>query len=318
MTKLTLVNNLSRAVHKAGFQLKKHSPEILIVAGVVGTVTSAVMACRATTKLKAVMETANEKIDTIHYCTEKGYTTDPETKEKVTYTEEDAKKDLVVAYAGTAIDIVKLYAPSVILGALSLTGIVASNHILRQRNIALAAAYATVDKSFKAYRGRVVERFGKELDHELRHGIKAVEVEETVVDEKGKEKKVKKTIDVIDPNGYSEYSRIFDDGCLGWTKDAELNYTFAVQQQNWFNDLLKLRGYVFLNEVYDAFGIPRTKAGQIVGWVYDTKNPDHKGDNFIDFGIFNTHSPKARDFVNGYERVLVMDFNVDGNILNYL
>lgn len=312
MSKIEVMNKLTRTVHKVGFQIKKHSPEILIVAGVIGTVTSAVMACKATTKVSDILDNAKDQIDDINYAIEH-----PE-ELKEGYTEEDRKKDLAIVYTHTAIDFIKLYAPSVALGALSLTAIVTSNNILRQRNIALAAAYTTIDKSFKNYRGRVVERFGEELDKELRYGIKATEVEETVVDEKGKEKTVKKTIGVIDPNDYSDYARVFDDGCNGWTKDHIANRAFLTQQQNWANDLLQRRGYLFLNEVYDMLGFPRCKAGQVVGWVYDTTNPEHKGDNFVDFGFMDTNIEKVRDFINGYEKTVILDFNVDGNILNYL
>ena len=181
----------------------------------------------------------------------------------------------------------------------------------------MAAAYTAIDTSFKAYRGRVVERFGKELDKELRYNIKAKEVEETVIDEKtGKEKVVNKTIDVVDPNEYSDYARFFDDGCNGWSKDPEFNLMFLKQQQSYANDLLKSRGHLFLNEVYDLLGIQRTKAGNIVGWIYDEKNP--VGDNFVDFGIYDINRPKNRDFVNGYERTIILDFNVDGDILSLM
>ena len=87
---------------------------------------------------------------------------------------------------------------------------------------------------------------------------------------------------------------------------------FLKHQMNHANELLKCRGHVFLNEVYDMIGIPRTKAGQIVGWIYDEKNP--VGDNFIDFGIFDETKQKSIDFVNGYERTILLDFNVDGVI----
>ena len=230
--------------------------------------------------------------------------------------EEDSKKDLAIVYAQTGLKLVKLYAPSVILGALSITSILASNNILRKRNVALAAAYATVDKGFKEYRSRVVDRFGKELDRELKYNIKAKEIEETVIDEKGKEKTVKKTINVADPNEYSDYARFFDDGCTGWDKDPEYNLMFLKRQQQHANDMLQARGYLFLNDVYEMLGIPKTKAGQIVGWVYDEECPI--GDNFVDFGIYDYDKEKCRDFVNGYERTILLDFNVDGNILDMM
>lgn len=307
MKKTELMNKVSRTIHKAGFQVKKHSPEILIVAGVIGTVTSAVMACKATTKVGKIVDEHNEQIEAVYEAVETGVTNAGEA-----YTDEDSKKDLAIIYTQTGLKYVKLYAPAVILGTLSITAMVSSSVILRKRNVALAAAYATVDKGFKEYRGRVIERFGKDLDRELRYNIKAKEIEETVVDEDGNETTVKKTVEVANVNTESDYARFFDDGCTGWTKNAEYNLMFLRQQQAWANDKLKAEGRLFLNDVYGMLGIPKTKAGQVVGWVYDEKNPI--GDNYVDFGIYDLYDERKRSFVNGYERSILLDFNVDGNI----
>ena len=312
MKKLEIMNTLSRKFGKTGLKLKKHSPEILVGVGIVGVVSSTIMACKATTKLDEVLAEPKEKIEKIHELM-KNPDMVPEGKE---YTEDDGKKDLTIMYTQSAIKVVRLYAPAVALGTLSIAAILGGHHILRKRNVALAAAYATIDKSFKDYRGRVIERFGAELDKELKYNIKAAEVEETVVDEKGKEKKVKNTVNVADPNVYSEYSKFFDESCPGFTKDPEYNLMFLKDQQRYANDLLKSKGYLFLNDVYDMLGIPRTQAGQIVGWIYDEKNPI--GDNFVDFGIYDLHKEANRDFVNGYERVILLDFNVDGDILDMI
>lgn len=312
MKKLEIMNTLSRKFGKTGLKLKKHSPEILVGVGIVGVVSSTIMACKATTKLDEVLAEPKEKIEKIHELMENPDMV-PEGKE---YTEDDGKKDLTIMYTQSAIKVVRLYAPAVALGTLSIAAILGGHHILRKRNVALAAAYATIDKSFKDYRGRVIERFGAELDKELKYNIKAAEVEETVVDEKGKEKKVKNTVNVADPNVYSEYSKFFDESCPGFTKDPEYNLMFLKDQQRYANDLLKSKGYLFLNDVYEMLGIPRTQAGQIVGWIYDEKNPI--GDNFVDFGIYDLHKEANRDFVNGYERVILLDFNVDGDILDMI
>ena len=307
--KTNFIANLTRNVNRIGLQFKKHSPEILVVAGVVGTVASTVMACKATTKLNEVLEESKDQIDQIHgYVEENGFS------EK--YSEEDSKKDLAIVYTQSALKVAKLYAPAVGLGIVSIGAILGGHNILRKRNVALAAAYTAVDKGFKEYRGRVIERFGKELDCELKHDIKTKEIEEVVQNEDGTESTVKKTVDYIDPNKYSEFARFFDDGCTGWEKDSELNLMFLRRQQDYANEVLKTRGHLFLNEVYEMLGIPRTKAGQIVGWIYDEKHPI--GDNFVDFGIYDIYKEKNRDFVNGYERTILLDFNVDGNILDMI
>ena len=302
-----VISGAKRSLIKAGFKVKKHSPEILVVVGVAGVVTSTVMACKATTKAGDILEEHKNQMNAIDQVVK---------MDRNDYTEEDHKKDTTIVYTQTAIKFVKLYSPSIMIGVLSLGCIIYSHNILTKRNAALAAAYATVDRGFKEYRGRVVERFGKELDQELRYNIKAQEFEKTDVDKKGNEKVVKETVNVADPNLYSDYARFFDDGCNGWSKDPEQNLTFLKCQQAYANEKLKAKGYLFLNDVYKMLGIPATKAGQIVGWIYDEKNPIV--DNFVDFGLYDMNKPVVRDFVNGYERTILLDFNVDGNILEMM
>ena len=308
MSKKDILNGITRSIHKTKFKIKKHSPEILIAAGVVGVVTSGVMACKATTKLSGILDETKENIDKIHEVVE-----NPDILPKGTeYTEEDSKKDLAIIYTQTGLKLIKLYAPSVAVGMLSIAAIISSHNILRTRNVALAAAYATVDKGFKEYRGRVIERFGKDLDRELRYNIRAKEIEETVTDENGEEKVVKKTVDVVAIDEPSDYARFFDNGCTGWTKNPECNLLFLKQTQAWANRKLQEDGILFLNDVYEMLGLPKTKQGHVVGWVYDPDNPNC--DNYVDFGIYDLYNEKKRDFVNGYERTILLDFNVDGNV----
>ena len=309
------------ALGRAKLTVEKHSPEILLAAGIAGVVTSAVLACKATTKLDAVLENAKFEIDAVHAAKERGEVTitDQETGEVVTeeYTDHDHKRDLAVVYLRAGVEFGKLYGPSILLGATSIACILASNNIIHKRNIALAAAYNVVDTGFKEYRNRVVDRFGEELDRELRYDIKAEQIEETVVNEKGKEKKVKKTVQYIaDPNIYSPYARIFNEDCAGWDRDPAYSLTFLKQQENFANDKLRSRGHLFLNEVYDMLGIPRCAIGQEIGWLYDPK--DDKLQNFVDFGIFDIYNKAKQDFVNGFEKVIVLDFNVDGPIKNMI
>lgn len=311
MSKTEIMNKLTRSFHRTGLKLKKYSPEILVTVGVVGGITSAVMACKATTKVEAILEEAKDRIDTIHEVAE-----NPEMKGK--YTEEDSKKDLAIVYTQTGVELAKLYGPAILVGATSIGCILASTNIMRKRNVALAAAYATVDKGFKEYRGRVVERFGKELDRELKYNIKAKEVEEIKKNEDGTEEVVKTTVQTASVDETSEYARYFDEYCIGWEKDPELNLYYVRMQQAHANDLLKARGHLFLNEVYDMFGIPRTKAGAQVGWVYDEKTPGIYNDNYVDFGIYDITKESNRDFVNGRERSILLEFNVDGYILDLI
>lgn len=309
-----IMTSISRTFHKGCFKVKKHSPEILVVAGVVGTVASVVMACKATLKVNDILDDAHDTVERIHESVKE--------KKRVStgevYTQEMANQDLAITYIQTGWKLTKLYGPSVILGVASVGCLVGSTVILRKRNIALAAAFKAVDTGFKEYRGRLIERFGKDLDRELRYNIKAKEVEEVVgVDADGNEIIEKKTVEVADPSIMHDiYTVCFDEYCTGWTKNAELNKAFLIQQQKAATFRLKKQGVLTLNEVYDMIGAPRTKYGQLAGWVYTDDNT--AGDNFVDFGIFDIHNEGSRDFVGLREKSIWLDFNCIGRILDYM
>lgn len=300
--KIKIGEKLRQTTGKTALTLKEHSPEILIVGGIVGVVVSAVMACKSTTKISEILEETKANVAMIHDCAADEGLGDR-------YTDEDAKRDLTIVYAKAGWNLVKLYAPAVILGGLSIAGIVASNNILKKRNVALAAAYTTVDKGFKEYRSRVIERFGEEVDKELRYDIKAKKITETEIDpETGKEKNVKKTIGVS--GNVTDYACWFDRTNPNWEGNMDYNMMFLRAEQNYANDLLRARKHLFLNEVYDMLGMPRTKAGQIVGWIYDPNNP--KTDDYVDFRIFETYKENG----DSEEPAILLDFNVEGAVLN--
>lgn len=286
-------------------QVEKHSPEILLGVGVVGVVATTVTACKATMKLNDILDECSETRDKI-----KEVASNPNYEDR--YTEEDAQKDLTINYVQTGVKIAKLYAPSVALGVFSVGCLLGSHNVMQKRNAALSAAYLTVDKSFKEYKQRVIDRVGEEVEKEIRYGIKAEEIETTVQNEDGTETTVTETVKTMDPTLYSDYARFFDEASPYWQKDPEYNMVFLKAQQQYANDLLRAKGRLFLNDVYEMLGIDKTKAGQIVGWVYDEENPN--GDNFVDFGIYDMSKERVRAFVNGYEANILLDFNVDGNI----
>lgn len=249
-----IMTSAKRTFSKVGFGLQKKSPEILVGVGIVGAVASAVLACKATTKAGAIVEESKNSLADIRKAKENGVT-----KAGESYSEEDHKKDLALAYVQTGVKFAKLYAPAVMLGAASIASILASHNIMKKRNVALAAAYAAVDKSFKDYRDRVIERFGEQVEKELRYNIKAQEIEETVTDDKGKEKKVKQNVNVADENwdgsDYGPYAKVFDDAHSDWKQDPEMNLFYLRARQAQANDMLKSQGHLFLNEVYDIMHI---------------------------------------------------------------
>jgi hypothetical protein len=176
------------------------------------------------------------------------------------------------------------------------------------RNAALGAAYTALDKGFREYRARVVEKYGPDEDRNFRYGTEMVEVEDG-------EGKKKKEVVRISRNQPSIYAKFFDASSVYFEKHPESNLIFLKAQQNFANDRLKTRGHLFLNEVYDALGLPHTKAGSAVGWLLSR---DGSTDNYVSFGLFEGQEQKIRDFVNGYDEAVLLDFNVDGPILNML
>lgn len=287
--------DISKYVNTTKLVLKKHSPEILVFLGIGGTLTATVMACVATRKLDDVLAEHTDRV-----------------KEAKNIPED--RKKLTAAYLHTGIDLMQLYGPSVMVGVVSVGVILAGNNILRKRNVALAAAYAAVDQGFKDYRCRVVARFGEETDNELRHDLHKEKIEETVVDENGKTKKVKREITVAGENKPSDYARFF---VKGEAKAAEGNESYDLfflhAQEELANHMLRAKGFLFLKDVYEMLGIDPSIAGQMVGWVYDGNDETH-GDNYVKFRIQEVYR-KTGDEHGAYQKVFLIDPNVDGAIL---
>lgn len=303
---MSIKSCITKTTKKVALKISKHSPEILIVVGVAGAITSTVLACKATLKLDEILEKSKNDLDDIH-----------EAKETIEeYTEKDYKNDIAITYVKTGVSIAKLYAPAITIGTLSVAAILGSHDILKKRNAALASAYALVDRSYKEYRKRVVEELGDDMDRHFKFNTRLEEIETSETDEKGKTKTKKETVEVVDNDvlEYSEYARFFDETCDSWTKDPEYNMTFLIAQQTYWNNKLQQDGYVFLNDVYNSLGMEKSKVGQVAGWVYRPEDKNH--DSYISFGLFDNKSKAARRFVNGYENVILLDFNVDGYILD--
>lgn len=289
----TVKNFGLRATGPIALKLQRRAPEILTAVGVTGLVATGALLIRQTITAGPIIEAHKKSVDTV-----KAYETDAE------YTEEVQKAEIARTYISTGFSLAKHYGPTVILGAASVGAILTSQGILRRRNVALAAAYQAVQKSYDDYRKRVSDTIGEEPEEDIYRGIRT----EEVVDEETGETK---TVATMDPNGHSIYAKFFDELSARYNKIPEYNLMFLRQQENYFNDRLRIRGYVFLNEVYDALDIPKTQIGQQVGWSLDKD-----GDGFIDFGIYEFNSPESRAFVNGMEAAILLDFNVDGAILD--
>lgn len=282
----------TRGLHTGIFYGKKYAPEILTGAGVVGVVVGTVLVAKASTKLEPVVDVIQTNLEAVN----------GEDALEFYGSEKEQTKAKIRIYVQGGVDLVKLYGPGVTTIGVSIVSILAAHGIMRRRNVALVAAYKTVESAFGKYRERVVDELGEEKDFEFYHGVKTEKVE----DANGKKKTVKTP---VDPNQFSDYSKIFDEGNINYEKVSEYNRQFLETQQRYFNQRLQARGHVFLNDVYRALGFDDTSAGSVVGW-----RVSKEGDNFIDFGLYNPANSAAARFINGEERSVILDFNVDGVI----
>lgn len=284
--KLEVVKYVPKPVVKAAFRtglvLKKQSPNILFGAGVVGTVTSTVMACKATLKLSDELPKMKQALENAKQDTEG-------------LSESDQKKAIAAVYGMNTAKVVRYYAPSALLGVVSIGALTGSHVVLTKRNASLTAAYAAVAKAYEDYRARVREEHGEEKEIHTYHGV----------ENKGTKKEPQLH---VDPNKWSPYARFFDESSTEFQKNADMNRLFIMTQQNYCNNILQSRGHLFLNEVYEWLGFEHTREGSVVGWVLGPE-----GDNYVDFGIFEVTNARA---VNGYEPVFLLDFNVDGVIFD--
>lgn len=293
---------------KSVMKLKKHSPELYLAAGIGCFIGAVVAGSKATLKAEAILDEHKESMDAI-----KEVRNEPEYAEE--YSDADYRKDLVTTYAQTGIKFAKNYALTAGLLAAGTFFVLSSYKIMKSRYAMLATSYSALKKMFDVYRQRVREDQGEEKDLDYMYGRKKIEVEETVTDEKGKTKTVKKEGILFEGKQFSQYARFFDESCEHWTKDPTYNLDYLIRMQQIANEKLHAtataggKGFLCLNEVYESLGIPKTAEGQQVGWV------EGNGDGYVDFGI-HTGYIQNRNFVNGYERVILLDFNVDGYILD--
>lgn len=301
-----LTNKVTSKVGRQVLVAQKHSPTLLFGVGVVGVVTTVVLASRATLKMEQVIEGAEKRKAQIQLALDE---MENETvKHKLTYTEEDAHKDSITNRVKMAVEIGKLYAPAFVVGVISIGCLTSSHFILTRRNVALTAAYAAADRAFKDYRKRVINELGPEKDEEFRYGV--IEKQIAVDTDHGVDVK---TVKVVDKNHKSDelYTFLFDrDTSKNWSPTPLYNSTFLQAQQNYANDILNGRGHLFLNDVLDMLGIDRTPAGAVTGWL-----KGGNGDGYVDFGILRDgRLYQGIRFVSGDEKSVWLEFNVDGPI----
>ena len=286
---MSIFHNVARVV-------VKHAPTILTATGTVGLVGTAVLASRATLTYKELIA------DEVMVITDGPNLM----KRNEHYTEDEFRKDRIVCYSRIVTKTVKHYAPTIALGVASIAAFWWSHSIQSKRIAGLAAAYAALDTSYRKYKKSVASVSGEESMKKVEEKI----LDDVVFTDEPFE--YDKMAESVIPE-YSPYARIIDETSSVWDPSDDIAELNIHAQLHYMNDLLRTRGYLFLSDVYDALGIPRTPASQVVGWLW--KKGD--GDHYVSFGDIEGHRIRFWDDSRRREVAnYLLDFNVDGEIVN--
>lgn len=310
--------------------LKNVSPELCAVGSILFGLGCVVTSCMATVKSEPVVKDCIEREETIRKVEENESERLRPMKE-LTVKEQTAVKDI---RKDMALVLAKNFAVPVILGiasaALNIGGVAILRQRLTETSKRLAettVALAGVTKTLNEYRQRVIEDQGVEKDQEYLHGLKKetkVEVNPDTGEVVGE-----KTEYIQTRAGISQYARYFDEGewddvnkrwiwhNFTWKDDNFLNQKTLRSIEREMNQKLVIDGFLFLNDVYRRLGMPLSIEGQIVGWSYSGENGDHA----VSFRVFDDDPgqlPYNKDFIDGKHNRPLLDFNVDGPIINDL
>lgn len=310
------MNVFVNAFNKTKFWTKKHSPELLIAGGIIMAAGAIVSACIATKKADKILEPATKQISDIHANLKDTFKIN---NEQVNVKEE--KHKLAKVYAKTGGKLLLVYSPSILMFAASVSCILGSHNIMKGRNLALAAAYTTLDNGYKAYRKRVKEKLGDAAEEAI---YKDIREENKEVADKNGELKMKSTSAAHVTKNADPYCALYSCGNRGWERSAVLNYDYLMAQQAYLNHKLQSQGFLFLSDVYDALGfdanmlgVDKIRASHILGWIYDPK--DFSRDNYVSFGLTDKHGLTKDPIsaqIRSNEPDFWLEFNCDGDILN--
>lgn len=284
-----LPKTVTRLGYRTALKLNASSPTLLVVAGVVGLGATAVLAARATRNIDPILEKHKEVRAEIGYIGNN----------------RGRQKDLATLYMATGVELSKLYGPTLFVGGASALAVLGGHNILRQRQIATLAAYSGLFEQFQSYRGRVARTLGADVERGIYNGAHGEWTEDE--NHKGEYKLLPKWED-SDPDNYLR--PWFDESNPNWKHDPQAVYLFLKGVQQHMNNRLQVRGHVFLNEVFDALGMPRQPEGQIAGWIWNTK----EGDNMVDFGFMTGMDPDTVAFREGKTSDVRLNFNIDGSV----
>lgn len=297
--KISLPNSVTSRVAMKSLVFQKHSPQILFYGGLALMGATVVSACQGALRLEGTLDDIRRDREALQV----NVATFPDR-----YSDRDITKlNTYITVRGGA-KLVTLFAPTLVLSVAAVACLTGSNNILNRRNAGLSAALASTERALAKYRERVIDTYGEDVDRDMMYESETIKRKVVQADGSTKTEKVK-----VYGAGRSPYACIWGrDTSDEWEPLPEYNLAKLRSIQTHANFQLEAKGHVFLNDVFDELGLPRTPAGAVVGWLSEERGGV---DGFVDLGVLSQGEEVAfLDFMTGREDHLLLDFNVDGEI----
>lgn len=321
--KVTKIPTVAKILTKAS----RNKPEIMAIGGGILVIWAFVDAVRGGMKMQLVMEETSQKVQAIE---------DKHQEELKQFAEEhpDGTPTELLVVQGAELKkarkegtwrVARLFLPSGIklIAGIILTG--GGFRVLKTRYVVSAGAAEGYKKLLESYRKNVVDKEGKEADLKyLRGAVDGEEVETTVVDENGKEKKIKKHLPVVKEQKGNPWRFEFSDTYFdSYEEDTERNLFFLKCEEDWWNHELDRHEEISMYEILKHLGyrFEVLKAGCKNAQEYRDRMTFLRnygwrkgcGDGFIDFGLYRAINEAA---IARKTDIVFIEFNCSGNLQN--
>lgn len=261
--KTTLASKVTRGLSNISRVVGKHSPLIMTAIGVVGLGATAVTSYKAAKKVEVIVEDIEES---------------REQEERIAYLEDGERSGIMTVEARNELmDLRVTHVPvdrfevgkrltgavalPVALGVASIACIILSYKIQDNRIGALAAALTTATAENAFYKKKYAQQYGEEKAKQFYTPTEMVS--RTVVDDNGKESDI---LETIQSETSSLHGVWFHESTEYASDDHAYNQRFIQNVEDKMTNKLFATGWLRMNEVCDALGLPRTRAGELLGW----------------------------------------------------
>ena len=308
--------NFKGIINKGKYTFEQNKGLIYTILSAGFEIAAVVAMAKQAPKAEKVLIPANEKIKKL-----KDDMNNPELVDNKEVYVEDNKKAIRKIQRQTFGKLVKIYSAPVIFTGLSIAFMGSSYKVMRDKQIALGAAYVTLENAYKSYRNRVKEKFGAETENDIFRDMREEKVKKQVTDEKtGEVKEIEEIVKRANSGG--AYELFFDAASLQWSPNGRANYERLMEIQTQANITLRAKGYMYLYDVIALLGLPESiidkdllLASRHVGWIW---NPyDSSRSSCILLGISDEtghYNEVGKLLFDNVERDCWLSFNVDGII----